>query len=61
VVPELAAGSFNVAYPVFSVLLYGVELFGFLTACVNAFMTWRLSVRRRRSLLKASIAPRAIS
>lgn len=38
-------GSFNAAHPVFSALLYGAELFGFLTACLNVFMTWRLSVR----------------
>ncbi len=38
-------GSFNAAHPVFSVLLYSAELFGFLTACLNVFMTWRLSVR----------------
>jgi cellulose synthase (UDP-forming) len=38
-------GSFNTAHPIFSVLLYGAELFGFMTACLNVFMTWRLSVR----------------
>lgn len=38
-------GSFNAAHPVFSVLLYSAELFGFMTACLNVFMTWRLSVR----------------
>ncbi|MBU4499507.1 MAG: glycosyltransferase, partial [Gammaproteobacteria bacterium] len=29
----------------FSGLLYSAELFGFMTACLNVFMTWRLSVR----------------
>lgn len=38
-------GSFNVDHPIFSVLLYSAELFGFMTACLNVFMTWRLSVR----------------
>jgi len=38
-------GSFNAAHPIFSVLLYSAELFGFMTACLNVFMTWRLSVR----------------
>ncbi|MDP1928410.1 MAG: glycosyltransferase [Thiobacillus sp.] len=38
-------GSFNAAHPIFSGLLYSAELFGFMTACLNVFMTWRLSVR----------------
>ncbi len=38
-------GSFNVAHPVFSWLLYGAEVFGFFTAILNIFMTWRLSER----------------
>ncbi|OYW38874.1 MAG: hypothetical protein B7Z35_05985 [Hydrogenophilales bacterium 12-61-10] len=38
-------GSFNAAHPIFSALLYSAELFGFMTACLNVFMTWRLSVR----------------
>ena len=37
--------SFNAAHPVFSWLLYGAEVFGFFTAILNIFMTWRLSVR----------------
>jgi cellulose synthase (UDP-forming) len=38
-------GSFNAVHPIFSILLYSAELFGFMTACLNVFMTWRLSVR----------------
>lgn len=38
-------GSFNDAHPVFSWLLYAAEVFGFTTAILNVFMTWRLSVR----------------
>lgn len=37
--------TFNAAHPVFSWLLYGAELFGFSTAILNVFMTWRMSVR----------------
>lgn len=38
-------GSFNAEHPIFSWLLYSAEVFGFLTAILNVFMTWRLSVR----------------
>lgn len=38
-------GTFNAAHPIFSGLLYSAELFGFMTACLNVFMTWRLSER----------------
>lgn len=38
-------GSFNAEHPVFSRLLYAAEVFGFFTAILNIFMTWRLSVR----------------
>ncbi|MCD6706371.1 MAG: glycosyltransferase [Thiobacillus sp.] len=38
-------GSFNDKHPVFSWLLYAAEVFGFTTAILNIFMTWRLSVR----------------
>jgi cellulose synthase (UDP-forming) len=38
-------GTFNAAHPVFSRLLYGAEVFGFVTALLNAFMTWRLTER----------------
>ena len=38
-------GSFNAEYPIFSWLLYSAEMFGFFTAILNVFMTWRLSVR----------------
>ncbi len=38
-------GSFNAEHPIFSRLLYAAELFGFTTAVLNVFMTWRLSVR----------------
>src|SRR4030065_2757507 len=38
-------GSFNDKHPVFSWLLYAAEVFGFTTAILNVFMTWRLSVR----------------
>ncbi len=38
-------GSFNAAHPIFSWMLYGAEVFGFVTAVLNVFMTWRLSVR----------------
>ena len=38
-------GSFNEAHPVFSRLLYAAEVFGFSTAILNIFMTWRLSER----------------
>ena len=37
--------TFNAAHPVFSWLLYGAEVFGFFTAVLNIFMTWRLSER----------------
>lgn len=37
--------SFNDAHPVFSRILYAAEVFGFLTALLNIFMTWRLTVR----------------
>lgn len=39
-------GTFNAAHPVFSRLLYGAEVFGFVTALLNVFMTWRLSERQ---------------
>lgn len=38
-------GSFNAEHPIFSLLLYSAEVFGFFTATLNVFMTWRLSVR----------------
>lgn len=38
-------GSFNAEHPGFSWMLYAAEMFGFLTAVLNIFMTWRLSVR----------------
>jgi len=38
-------GSFNADHPVFSRLLYAAEVFGFTTAVLNVFMTWRLSLR----------------
>lgn len=38
-------GTFHPDHPVFSRLLYAAEVFGFLTALLNAFMTWRLTVR----------------
>jgi len=37
--------SFNAEHLVFSWLLYVAEIFGFFTAILNIFMTWRLSVR----------------
>lgn len=37
--------TFNATHPVFSALLYGAEVFGFLTAILNVFMTWRMPVR----------------
>jgi len=37
--------SFNADHPVFSRLLYAAEVFGFTTAVLNVFMTWRLSLR----------------
>jgi len=39
-------GTFNEAHPVFSRILYGAEVFGFFTALLNAFMTWRLTERQ---------------
>ncbi len=36
-------GTFNPEAPIFSGLIYGVELYGFLTALLHAFMVWRLS------------------
>lgn len=38
-------GSFNAEHPIFSRLLYAAEIFGFTTAVLNVFMTWRLSQR----------------
>lgn len=38
-------GTFHPDHPVFSRLLYAAEVFGFFTALLNAFMTWRLTVR----------------
>ena len=38
-------GTFNAEHPVFSWFLYGAECFGFLTAALNAFMTWCLTER----------------
>lgn len=38
-------GSFNAEYPIFSWTLYAAEIFGYFTAILNVFMTWRLSVR----------------
>lgn len=38
-------GTFHPEHPVFSRLLYAAEVFGFITALLNAFMTWRLTVR----------------
>jgi cellulose synthase (UDP-forming) len=37
--------TFNAEHPIFSWLLYGAEVFGFFTAILNIFMTWRLPVR----------------
>lgn len=39
-------GTFNDAHPVFSRVLYGAEVFGFITALLNIFMTWRLADRQ---------------
>lgn len=38
--------TFNDDHPVFSRVLYAAEVFGFVTALLNAFMTWRLAVRQ---------------
>jgi cellulose synthase (UDP-forming) len=38
-------GTFNPHAPIFSVLIYGAELFGFVTALAHIFMCWRLSER----------------
>ncbi len=38
-------GTINPDAPVFSWLIYGAEIFGFVTALVHIFMCWRLSVR----------------
>lgn len=38
-------GTINPDAPVFSWLIYGAEIFGFVTALVHVFMCWRLSVR----------------
>ncbi|MFN3543945.1 MAG: glycosyltransferase [Thiobacillus sp.] len=38
--------TFNEAHPVFSRVLYAAEVFGFFTALLNVFMTWRLTVRK---------------
>jgi len=38
-------GTFNQHAPIFSVLIYGAELFGFVTALAHIFMCWRLSER----------------
>jgi cellulose synthase (UDP-forming) len=38
-------GTFNSHAPIFSVLIYGAELFGFVTALAHIFMCWRLSER----------------
>lgn len=40
--------AFNAEHPIFSLLLYSAEVFGFTTAILNIFMTWRLSVRISR-------------
>jgi cellulose synthase (UDP-forming) len=37
--------TFNDLHPIFSRLLYAAEIFGFATALLNAFMTWRLTER----------------
>jgi cellulose synthase (UDP-forming) len=37
--------TFNAEHPIFSWLLYSAEIFGFFTAILNIFMTWRLPVR----------------
>jgi hypothetical protein len=37
--------TFNEIHPVFSRILYGAEVFGFVIALLNVFMTWRLSLR----------------
>lgn len=39
-------GTFNDTYPIFSRVLYGAEVFGFVTALLNIFMTWRLADRQ---------------
>ena len=38
-------GTFNPHAPIFSVLIYGAELFGFVTALAHIFMCWRLTER----------------
>src|SRR5229473_3371025 len=38
--------TFNPHAPIFSMLIYGAELFGFITALMHVFMCWRLSERR---------------
>ena len=43
---EWRLDTFNEAHPVFSRVLYAAEVFGFLTALLNAFMTWRMTVRQ---------------
>jgi cellulose synthase (UDP-forming) len=37
--------TFNEAHPVFSRILYGAEVFGFVIALLNVFMIWRLTLR----------------
>lgn len=39
-------GTFNPDAPVFSRVIYGAEVFGFVTAMLHIFMCWRLSVRQ---------------
>lgn len=39
-------GTFNPDAPILSRLIYGAEVFGFATAMLHIFMTWRLSVRQ---------------
>ena len=39
-------GTLNPDAPIFSGLIYGAEVFGFLTAMLHVFMCWRLTVRR---------------
>lgn len=39
------SGTINPDAPIFSMLIYGAELFGFLNAALHIFMCWRLSER----------------
>lgn len=39
-------GTLNADAPIFSGLIYGAEVFGFVTALLHVFMCWRLTIRR---------------